>query len=307
MPRAGTPGSAGRREYGHSPPESRESPLRQASAPLLPTNLGFDERSIKVVPAGATVLDGMGSEKERLVSVDELKNRFFILGLQTGFALQMFVMAIVMMATTYRMVGATEELSSVYYTLFRGLFLACFFFSCYGVDLYVWKRYGIDYRAILGVTHSHNYHSVMRGSFNVMTLVFSCFALYVLTLTMHLTPNKHIWPLAAVAGTVLTLLWPWDWMPEWQDRAQRLKLLGTICRVLASPLTEVSFARTFVADVLTSMPKIFNDLLFTACMLSTGNAFEVHWDVKAEVLVGGDERCTDGSAFHLVRVRVYPY
>ena len=62
---------------------------------------------------------------------------------------------------------------------------------CYGVDLYVWKRYGIDYcaflgvtltlpltptltltrygidyRAILGVTHSHNYHSVMRGSFN---------------------------------------------------------------------------------------------------------------------------------------------
>ena len=70
----------------------------------------------------------------------------------------------------------------------------------------------------------------MRGSFNVMTLVFSCFALYVLTLTMHLTPNKHMWPLAAVAGTVLTLLWPWDWMPEWEDRAQRLKLLGTICR-----------------------------------------------------------------------------
>jgi hypothetical protein len=125
------------------------------------------------------------------------------------------------------------------------------------------------------VTHSHNYHSVMRGSFNVMTLVFSCFALYVLTLTMHLTPNKHLWPLAAVAGTVLTLLWPWDWMPEWQDRAQRLELLGTIGRVLASPLTEVSFARTFIADVLTSMPKIFNDLLFTACMLSTGNAFDV--------------------------------
>ena len=167
MPRAGTPGSAGRREYGHSPPEDHHSPLRQASAPLLPTNLGFDERSIKVEGPTATVLDGMGSEKERLVSVDELKNRFFILGLQTGFALQMFVMAVVMMATTYRMVGATEELSryatqganpgsrpgpslltrlslvldSVYYTLFRGLFLACFFFSCYGVDLYVWKRY----------------------------------------------------------------------------------------------------------------------------------------------------------------------
>jgi len=351
MPRAGTT------------PGSRDNPLRQASAPLLPrlpNNLGFDERSIRIDPARTTVLDGMGSEKERLVTVDELKNRFFILGLQTGFALQMFVMAVVMMATTYQMAGATEELSSVYYTLFRGLFLACFFFSCYGVDLFVWKRYRIDYRAILGVTHSHNYHSVMRGSFNVMTLVFSCFALYVLTLTMHLTPNKHVWPLAAVAGTLTALLWPWDWMPEWHDRSQRLKLLGAICRVLASPLSEVSphpspspsprprpnlsrspgpgevsFARTFVADVLTSMPKIFNDLLFTGCMLATGNAFEVrprvrvrlvvndqrlgtnpnpnpnpnpnalevHWDASAEALVDGDDdRCTDRSdAFHRAR------
>lgn len=301
MPRAGTT------------PGSRDSPLRQASAPLLPrlpNNLGFDERSIRIDPARVTVLDGMGSEKERLVTVDELKNRFFILGLQTGFALQMFVMAVVMMATTYQMAGATEELSSVYYTLFRGLFLACFFFSCYGVDLYVWKRYRIDYRAILGVTHSHNYHSVMRGSFNVMTLVFSCFALYVLTLTMHLTPNKHVWPIAAVVGTLLALLCPWDWMPEWHDRAQRLKLLGTICRVLASPLSEVSFARTFVADVLTSMPKIFNDLLFTACMLATGNAFEVHWDVSAEALVDGDERCTDRSdTYHRARfvMQVLPF
>ena len=311
MPRAGTT------------PGSRDNPLRQASAPLLPrlpNNLGFDERSIRIDPARTTVLDGMGSEKERLVTVDELKNRFFILGLQTGFALQMFVMAVVMMATTYQMAGATEELSSVYYTLFRGLFLACFFFSCYGVDLFVWKRYRIDYRAILGVTHSHNYHSVMRGSFNVMTLVFSCFALYVLTLTMHLTPNKHVWPLAAVAGTLIALLWPWDWMPEWHDSAQRLKLLGAICRVLASPLSEVSphpspspspspcpnlsrspgpgpsrspgpgevsFARTFVADVLTSMPKIFNDLLFTACMLATGNAFEVRPRVRVRLVVSG--------------------
>ena len=128
-------------------------PLRQASAPLLPQNLGFDERFITIKPPPmATVLDGMGKEQERLVPVDELKNRFFILGLQTGFALQMFVMAVVMMAATYQLQGAIEELSSVYYTLFRGLFLACFFFTCYGVDLYVWKRYSIDYRGILGVT-----------------------------------------------------------------------------------------------------------------------------------------------------------
>ena len=49
----------------------------------------------------------------------------------------------------------------------------------------------------------------------------------------------------------------------------------------------MSFARTFVADVLTSMPKIFNDLLFTACMLATGNAFEVRPRVRVRLVVSG--------------------
>ena len=38
------------------------SASRALSAPLLPTNLGFDERSIKLDHPTATVLDGLGSE-----------------------------------------------------------------------------------------------------------------------------------------------------------------------------------------------------------------------------------------------------
>ena len=275
---------------------SADSPLRLASVALLPKNLGFDERFVTFhSPASVTVLDGMGGETQREVSVNQLKNRFFQLGLQTGFALQMFTMAVVMMFACYHGVGAIEELSRVYYTIFRGLFLVCFFFSCYGCDLYVWKRCNVNYRALLGVAHNHNYHSVVRASCSLMTLVFFSFVLYVLTLTMQLTPNKHVWPLTALFGMIGALLWPWDWMPEWKDRSQRVLMLKTLLRVLASPLTRVTFARTFVADVLTSMPKIFTDLLFTACMLATRNAFEVHWDARANALVGGDQRCTDGD------------
>ena len=79
--------------------------------PLLPDNLGFDEQFVKV----GRVLDNMGGAVAREVTVDEIKNRFFTLGLQTGFALQMFVMSTVMMATAYdHSGGAIFELSRVY-------------------------------------------------------------------------------------------------------------------------------------------------------------------------------------------------
>lgn len=57
--------------------------------PLLPqgslTNLGFDER---LVAAPGKLLDGLGGEKPREVTVDELKGRFFVLGVQVGIAMQ---------------------------------------------------------------------------------------------------------------------------------------------------------------------------------------------------------------------------
>ena len=167
--------------------------------------------------------------------------------------------------------------------LFRGLFLVCFFFSCYGVDLYIWKRCEVNYRRIFDVGYEHNYHSVVRASFGAITHVFFCFVLYILTLTSHLTPNKHVWPLLAIAGALVALFWPLDWMPEWKDRKQRYLLLHTLMQVVLSPLSRVTFARTFMADVLTSMPKIYSDFLSTVCMLGTGEAFRVAWNKDAKV------------------------
>ena len=88
--------------------------------PLLPanslTNLGFDERHHTCTPALGILLDGLGSEKPREVTVNELKGRFFILGMQVGIALQMFAFSIVIMVTAYDDdTGAIYELSRVYY------------------------------------------------------------------------------------------------------------------------------------------------------------------------------------------------
>jgi hypothetical protein len=217
-------------------------------------NLPSSESSVQVV-------DGLGSEHYRLVPVDTLKSRFFALGLQCGVALQMFVISMVLMfvaslpsdASAKGASSVDHEISGMYYPVFRGLFLISFFGSCYGLLLFVWKRSGVDYAAILGVNPGkHNYHSIIRASFMLMTIVFSAFVVFVLTLTSRLTPNKHVWPAAAVLGSIAYLGWPADWMPEWSDRQQRAALGRTLLRVLASPFSAASFEHSFVADVLTS-------------------------------------------------------
>jgi hypothetical protein len=172
----------------------------------------------------------------------------------------------------------------------------CFFASCYGVVLFAWKRHGVDYRTVLGVPSVHNYHAVVRGSFTIMSSVFACFALYVLTLTSSLTTNKHAWPLSAAVATLLFLLWPRDWMPQWRDRSQRVALIRCLARVLTTPLTVPTFADTVLADVLTSMPKLLLDFLRMGCLYSTREVFNIAYDPQLGATAGLGETCTPGGS-----------
>ena len=142
-----------------------------------------------------------------------LKSRFFMLGLLTGVALQQFLLCILIMSASHDVHSSVEELSGLYYPLFRAIFLFSWFGCMYGVLLFMWKRSGIDYAAILGVERqSHNYHAVIRGAFTLASLNFSCFVLFFLTLSVGLTP-KHLWPAAALLSLLTFLAWPTDLMP----------------------------------------------------------------------------------------------
>ena len=158
--------------------------------------------------------------------------------------------------------GAIYRLSELYYPLFRALFLLSFFGMLFAIQLFTWKRVGIDYTALLHVSGARtNYHAVVRGSSNLMLLNFAAFVCFLLTCTVQLTPSKHAWPLAAFLGTLLLLVAPFDWMPEWHDAEQRAALVRTTGHALRAPFAAPSFASSFVADVFTSMPKCFIDLL----------------------------------------------
>jgi len=165
----------------------------------------FGDADDLVAPT-VTILDGLGTEEAREVGVDTLKWRFFELGLRSGIALQMFLMCLVLGLSGN---DAINELSALYYPLFRGCFLLSFFGVLFGLLLFAWKRTGIDYSAIFDVSAARtNYHAVVRSSSTLMSLNFCFFVAFWLTATVRLTPSKNVWPLAAFLGTLLLLAAP---------------------------------------------------------------------------------------------------
>ena len=221
-----------------------------------------------------TVKDGLGHDEAQDVDVDTLKWRFFELGLRSGIAVTMFFMCLLLILSAN---DAISELSGLYYPLFRGCFLLAYFGVLFGLLLFTWKRTGIDYAALLDVSPARtNYHAVVRGASTLMLLNFTAFVTFWLTCTVQLTPSKHIWPIIAFIGTVVLLAAPVDWMPEWHDKEQRAALMRIVGKALRAPFAQPSFASSFVADVFTSMPKCFIDLLFATCIyLPPFEAFNV--------------------------------
>mmetsp|Transcript_77632 Transcript_77632/g.154205 ORF Transcript_77632/g.154205 Transcript_77632/m.154205 type:complete len:401 (-) Transcript_77632:40-1242(-) len=270
-------------------------------------------------PLTSIVFDSLGTNEVQEIQIGALKWRFFELGLRAGVAFQMLFTCVLLMLTDS---DAVHEISSLYYPLFRGCFLLSFFGVLFAMLLFAWKRTGVDYGAIFGVSpYRTNYHAIVRASFTLMSLNTLAFVVFWLTLTVDLSSDvhgfingekivtkrrslKHIGPLAAFGGTMLLLVAPIDWMPAWHDAAQRAALARTAGRALLAPFTASTFASSFVADVFTSMPKCFIDLLFATCIYASGEAVTVgHWHHYQDTFDRPLTICTeDNPTYHRVFV-----
>ena len=89
------------------------------------------------VTAAETVLDSLGTDELQEVNVDSLKWRFFEMGIRVGIALQMLLMCLLLILSSNE---AIDELSKLYYPLFRGVFLLSFFGVLFALMLFAWKR-----------------------------------------------------------------------------------------------------------------------------------------------------------------------
>jgi hypothetical protein len=141
------------------------------------------------------------------------------------------------------------------------------------------------------VSKFHTYHYVLRGATSVAYIVFSCFMMYILTLTGGLqgfvkvdSNFKHIFPMLAFVLPATLFFCPYDNLTELcfgvtsRGYTQRIGMLKQLLAVLCSPFSNVTFIRTFMADILCSMPRIFTDLQYTLCIYVTGQ----YWDQQNE-------------------------
>lgn len=235
-------------------------------------------------------------------------------GFALGMSFQMFVVSILLMFVSYsQQSGPLKELSHEYYPVFRCIFFIAFFFSLYGCSLFIWRRTKIEYRSVLRVSKFHTYHLVLRGATSAAYIMFCCFMLYILTLTGGLqgwlapghSELKHIFPMLAFVLPALLFFCPYDSATEIcfgvtsRGYSQRMGMMRQLLAVLCSPFSDVTFLRTFMADILCSMPRIFTDLQYTICIYATGR----YWDRKNEWLTSTHmhayDTCGAGSSSYV--------
>ncbi len=206
--------------------------------------------------------------------LDQMKADYFFLGLTSGASLQMFIVAFVLMYICSDVaVGPLNELSREYYPVFRMILYVLWFFTLYGCVLFIWKRYKIDYWSILDLPRSHTYQYVIRGSASSAYVVFTCFLLYVLTISGlldHISSiSKHAFPILALLIPTAMFLWPKDMHTsacfgvDSRGFSQRWNLLRQLFAIIHSPFSKTTRIRSLIADILCSMPKCFGDMVYT--------------------------------------------
>lgn len=214
--------------------------------------------------------------------IDNVKTRMFVLGLSSGSTLTLFLVSILLMMFSYDPAsGGIHEICGWPYPLFRASFLLCLCGLLYGGALFAWRRAKVDYHGALHVSADVTYDMVLAYAYACFTAVFASFLLYALLLMApgamgyDVSRLRDALPAVAFLAPAVFMAWPTDRAPlsfaesRGSTAVRKSLLVDLLLPVLAGPFCEVTFARTFVADVLCSMPKIFADMQYATCALGT--------------------------------------
>ncbi len=158
------------------------------------------------------------------------------------------------------------------------------------------------------IAHSTFSEYLLRGAASSAIIMFTCFMLYVLTITGGLEGLgferdhiKHLWPLLAFVVPLFMFFCPYNSITGLffgdikRAYQQRMGLISDLLAVIFSPLSKVTFLRSFVADILCSMPKVFTDLQYTICIYTTGTFWDAHNEWVANSSMHAYDTCGAGS------------
>mmetsp|Transcript_54494 Transcript_54494/g.108174 ORF Transcript_54494/g.108174 Transcript_54494/m.108174 type:complete len:534 (-) Transcript_54494:149-1750(-) len=210
---------------------------------------------------------------------DFIKSRALVLGFGLGASSTMLLVSVFIMWVSYDpRSGAIHELVNGYYAIFRAAFLVAYWALIFGTAQFIWRRCNVNYHAPLGISRDVTYTSTFTVVFSSFFLVFGSFIVFVLQLIAPamFTQPLQVLPLVALVSPLALLLWPTDRPPLFffvspGSAASHRFLFGEVLATVLAPWHSPTFLRTFIADVLCSMPKLFMDLLFSGCLYYTGD------------------------------------
>lgn len=169
--------------------------------------------------------------------------------------------------------GNTRAYLVAYRSLLMGVLLA----YIWGIDLYIWQTYRINYIFIMGLDPRRNvrYHHVFRAASIFLVLWTLSLFLFVLSSLPSvpgglswLTEGKTggsavspaIWPLTVAALYCVVLIVEQFRRDGW--------LVRTFGRIIAAPFVSVEFRDFFLADSLLSVTITLYDLFFSVCFFT---------------------------------------
>lgn len=139
----------------------------------------------------------------------------------------------------------------------------------WGISVWVWKRYRINYIYLFDFNPG-----LVASPFGIMQDVVDETLVFLVLMLLYykagagdipLVVPPGVYPLLLVFYAVKTLVFPLQ---------KRIPLWRSIWKVVTTPLSSPSFFQTYIADVFTSMVKVFQDLVWIICFVANGDFSE---------------------------------
>ncbi|XP_050248065.1 uncharacterized protein LOC126695381 isoform X2 [Quercus robur] len=143
----------------------------------------------------------------------------------------------------------------------------------WGINLWVFSQANVSYAKIFDLDQSHLTHREIWKCATWMTIIVPTSMTAYLYLYSHgEVPLAASQPVLLYCAVVMILIFPFDIF----YLSSRYYLLRTLWRIVL-PLQAISFSDFFVADILTSMAKVFSDLERSVCRMVHRQVATIAW------------------------------
>ncbi|KAK4390673.1 SPX and EXS domain-containing protein 1 [Sesamum angolense] len=142
----------------------------------------------------------------------------------------------------------------------------------WGINLWVFAQTNVGYPKIFDLDQNHLTHRETWKCATWMTIVPTSMTAYLYLYSHGEVSLAASQPVLLYAAVAMTLIFPFDIF----YLSSRFFLLRTIWRIMF-PLQAISFADFFLADIFTSMSKVFSDLERSVCRMVHRQVATIAW------------------------------